>query len=134
MKVTHFAAIAVLLAFTSASAPAFDMAEEIQAENAIRNAKRVTGRIAQIDEVPSVGVVDLTFANTSFKSNRASQMDASDFRIVASDNAGGVNRMRRALMANRATRAALDDHGIDVGDVVGVSITGRGSLRLYLLR
>ena len=112
---------------------AMDMANEIEAESAIRASSKAAARIAGIRTVPSVGVVNLNITGGPFEIER-NYMDAGDFRMVAERYAAGVSRMRRALRNNRVTRDALADHGIDVNDVVGVRISSGGSLRLYVLR
>jgi hypothetical protein len=114
-------------------AHAMNMSDEIEAENAIRDARRTPARIAQIRRVPAVGVINLNMVALERFGSRMSYMDASDFRIVASQNAGGVARMRRALAANRVTRAAVADQGVEIGDVVGVVISRNGNLRLFVL-
>jgi hypothetical protein len=135
-KITRRAALGALISIGSgAIAPAFamDMADEIQAENAIRGSGRAAARVAEIDDVPSVGVVDLSFITSGFQMDRLF-MDSNDFRILAERYAPSIQRLRRALRSNPATRAALDDHGINLSRVVGVQISSRGSLRLYTLR
>jgi hypothetical protein len=51
---------------------------------------------------------------------------------MVSRNAAGVNKLRQALRANPATRAALAKRGIDASQVAGAMISSNGSLRLYI--
>jgi hypothetical protein len=129
-----FAVIAGLLGSAVSPAFAMDMASEIEAEGAITGARRVAPRIARITRVPSVGVVNLNLATEQFNRDERVFMVASDFRGLAARNAAGVSRMRRALMANSATRSALVDRGIEIRHVVGVRVSSNGSLRLFVLR
>jgi hypothetical protein len=101
------------------------------AEAAIISAYRRAPEIARIKNVPSLGVIDLSFnASVRFRSNLP---DVAEFRHSAEQNAAGINALRKALSKNPATRAALAQHGIAVGRVVGVDIGSTGSLRVYVL-
>ncbi len=136
LKLTRRAAFAAVFAFAGAAvAPvlAMDITSEIEAENAIRDSRRAPARIAGIRRVPSVGVINLNVPSGPFEIDR-NYMDAGDFRALARAYATGVSRMRRALRANPATRAALADHGVDLGDVIGVRFSSNGSLRLFVFR
>jgi hypothetical protein len=133
-NVTRRAALTTLcVAAASPVSWAMDMADEIQAESAMRNAARNASRITHIRRVPSVGVVSLNIPTARWDANR-NYMDASDFRIVADRHAAGIARMRRAFAANPVTRAAIIESGVDLDDVVGVIISSGGSLRLFVLR
>ncbi len=123
-----------LLGSAPLPAAAMDMASEVAAEGAIAGARSAAARIARIDHVPSVGVVNLNVATERFNRDERVFMDAGDFRGLAARYSGGISRLKRALMANPATRSALADHGIEVGDVVGVKVSSSGSLRLFVLR
>jgi hypothetical protein len=57
----------------------------------------------------------------------------SDFKISAEKNAAGIKRLRKALRANRATRAALAERGVDIGRILAVHIFSDGSLRVFIL-
>ncbi len=135
-KLTRRAVFAAFFAFTGAIvAPAFamDITSEIEAENAIRDSRKASTRIAGIRHVPGIGVINLNAPSGPFEIDR-NYMDARDFRALARAYAPGVSRMRRALRANPVTRAALADHGVDLGEVVGVRVSSNGSLRLFVLR
>ncbi len=114
-------------------ASAMDISSEIEAESAIRGAGKAAARIGRIREVPSVGVINLNFPGGSLLVDR-DYMDSADFQALAGRYAAGVTRMRRALRANPATRAALSRHHVDVTDVIGVRVSSSGSLRLFVLR
>jgi hypothetical protein len=129
-----FSVIAGLLGGVVSQASAMDMASELEAEGAITGARGVVPRIGRIARVPSVGVVNLNLATEQFNRDERVFMVASDFRGLAARNAAGVSRMRRALIANPATRSALADHGIEVRYIVGVRVSSNGSLRLFVLR
>lgn len=97
---------------------------------AIMNAGTRADRVKSIKKVPSVGVVRLDLAPPmSFNTDIPSR---SEYRILVSRNAAGVNKMRRALAANPVTRAALAKRGISPSQVAGAQISSNGSLRLYI--
>ena len=58
--------------------------------------------------------------------------DPAEYRIMVSRNAAGVNKLRRALRANPATRAALAKRGIEPQPGGGRADLLNGSLRLYI--
>jgi hypothetical protein len=97
------------------------------ANSAIINAGNRAGRVKAITKVPSVGVVRLDTGPML-----SDQPDPADYRIMVSRNAAGVNKLRQALRANPATRAALAKRGIDASQVAGAMISSNGSLRLYI--
>jgi hypothetical protein len=99
------------------------------ATSAIMNAGTRAAKVKAIKRVPSVGVVRLDFNSMALFSD---QPDPADYRIMVSRNAAGVNKLRQALRANPATRAALAQRGIDPGQVAGAMISSNGSLRLYI--
>lgn len=100
-----------------------------RATSAIMNAGSRAGTVKSIKRVPSVGVVRLDFNSMSPWSNLPTP---AEYRIMVSRNAAGVAKLRRALRANPATRAALARRGIDPGQVAGAQISSNGSLRLYI--
>lgn len=53
--------------------------------------------------------------------------------ISAQKNAVGIARLRAALRANPATRAALADNGVPVNRTVTVEAFSKGALRVYVL-
>lgn len=96
---------------------------------AIMDAGHRADRVKTIKKVPSVGVVRLDMGPIISNSNIP---DRAEYRIMVSRNAAGVNKLRRALAANPATRAALAKRGISPGQVAGAQISSNGSLRLYI--
>ena len=99
------------------------------ANSAIMNAGSRAAKVKAIKKVPSVGVVRLDFNSMSPFSDLPTP---AEFRIMVSNNAAGVNKLRQALRANPVTRAALAKRGIDPGQVAGAQISSNGSLRLYI--
>jgi len=99
------------------------------ASSAIMNAGSRAAKVKAIKKVPGVGVVRLDFNSMSPFSNLPTP---ADYRIMVSRNAAGVNKLRQALRANPATRAALAKRGIDASQVAGAQISSNGSLRLYI--
>jgi hypothetical protein len=99
------------------------------ANSAIINAGSRAAKVKAIKKVPSVGVVRLDVNSMSPFSNLP---DPAEYRIMVSKNAAGVNKLRQALRANPATRAALARRGIDASQVGGAMISSNGSLRLYI--
>jgi hypothetical protein len=100
------------------------------AEAAIINAGKRATEIARIRNVPSVGVINLSFYTSRLNDDVA---DVYQFRLSAQKNARVVNALRKALRRNPATRQALSQHGVSINRVVGVDIGSTGSLRVYVL-
>ena len=96
---------------------------------AIVNAGTRANRVPGIKKVPRVGVVRLDVGPVISDSTVPSP---AEYRIMANRNSAGVNKLRRALSANPATRAALAQRGISVSQVAGAQISTNGSLRLYI--
>lgn len=119
------------LALAPAAALAYDQADAMAAEAAMMSAANRAAQVRQIKKVPSVGVIDLRFRTVPRFTDNVP--DISELQIYAQRNAGGIARLRKALAANSVTRAALAENGISIGRVVGVTISSRGSLRVYLL-
>jgi hypothetical protein len=102
-----------------------------KADAAILSAGSRAAAIARLENVPSVGVVNLKIRFVPmFRSN---QPDVATYRISVGKNAAGIKRLRAALAANPATARALASHGISIGRVVGVDIYSNGSIRVYVL-
>jgi len=99
------------------------------ASSAIMNAGTRAAKVKAIKRVPSVGVVRLDANPMGFWSDLPTP---AEYRIMVSKSAAGVNKLRQALRANPATRAALAKRGIDPGQVAGAQISSNGSLRLYI--
>jgi hypothetical protein len=97
------------------------------ASSAIMSAGTRAAKVKAIKRVPSVGVVRLDVGPML-----SDEPDPADYRIMVSRNSAGVNKLRQALRANPATRAALAKHGISPGQVAGAMISSNGSLRLYI--
>lgn len=133
----HFRALLIAVALgasplagTTAATAQVGQMDAQAAIAAIMAAGTRADRVKSIKKVPSVGVVRLDLAPPlSFGSSVPSR---SEFKILVSRNAAGVNKMRRALSANPATRAALAKRGISPSQVAGAQISSNGSLRLYV--
>jgi hypothetical protein len=128
------ASLAISPLITSALNAQVSTVDSLAAEIAILDAAARAVAVAQIDEVPSVGVINLAFGRTVSAFAKNSSPSPQDYQLEAEKNAYGVQRLQRALHANPATRAALRQHGVGVDEVVGVDISSNGSLRLYVLR
>jgi hypothetical protein len=125
-------ATAVALSPIAAIAPASAQVSQIDVHasiSAIMDAGHRADRVKTIKKVPSVGVIRLDMGPVISSS---SIPDQSEYRIMVSRNAAGVNKLRRALAANPATRAALAKRGISPSQVAGAQISSNGSLRLYI--
>jgi hypothetical protein len=109
-----------------------DQDDANRAWSAIMSAGTRAGRVAAIDEVPSLGVVRLYVRIGS--QLRSALPDPQEYRMLAAKNAAGVNRLRRALRSNPATRNALADHGINIDRIVGADVGSNGALRVYLVK
>ena len=100
------------------------------AMSAIMNAGKRADQVKSITKVPSVGVIRLDL--------RLVPMVGSDvptwpeYKIMVQKFSGGVNKLRRALMANPVTSDALARNGVEAWQVAGVQISSNGSLRLYI--
>lgn len=99
------------------------------ASSAIMNAGTRAAKVRAIKKVPSVGVVRL---DVNPELGWGDLPTPAEFRIMVSKNAGGVAKLRQALSANPATRAALAKRGISTGQVAGAVVSSNGSLRLYI--
>ena len=98
--------------------------------SAIMNAGTRADRVKSITKVPSVGVIRLDMRMVpTLDSNVPSWPE---YKIMVQQFSGGVNKLRRALMANPVTRAALAKHGVEAWQVAGAQISTNGSLRLYI--
>jgi hypothetical protein len=107
-------------------------ADALDAQSAILSSGSRAAQVSSVKDVPSVGVVNLnTRRGLRFDDDVPTR---EEFRISAAKNAIGIRRLRKALGANPVTRAALAEHGIAVQDVIGVTVSSNGSLRLYVLR
>jgi hypothetical protein len=123
------AALILSLAFTALT-PAqaqVTQSDRIAAQSAIMSAGKAASQVARLGDVPSVGVV--------YVPNRYSRYSESaiQYRLSAEKNAAGVNKLRRALRSNPAVREALSGKRVNINRVIGVKISSRGDLRLYVL-
>lgn len=127
-----FSAALIALALAGGPAPA-QMADETvrQAVVGIMDAGNDAYEVAGLRHVPRITVVNLRLiANYRVRGDR---MRLSDFKISAEKNAAGIARLRKALKANPATRAALAETGVDVNRILAVHIFSNGSLRVFVL-
>ncbi len=98
--------------------------------SAIMNAGTRADRVKSITKVPSVGVVRLDVPVVPLMGSDVPSWQ--EFKIMVQRNYAGVSKLRRALMANPVTRAALAKYRIDPSQIAGAQISSRGSLRLYI--
>ncbi len=103
-----------------------------EAQSAILSAGSRASQIAKIRNVPSIGVIDLSFAPRSVEYGTAASF--SEFKIMAERNYSGIQKLRRALAQNPATRAAIAKTSVSIKNIAGVSVSSNGSLRLFILR
>lgn len=99
------------------------------AMSAIMNAGTRADQVKSITKVPSVGVIRLDLRLVPLGSDVPTWME---YKIMVQKFSGGVNKLRRALMANPVTSAALARNGVEAWQVAGVQISSKGSLRLYI--
>lgn len=100
------------------------------AMSAIMNAGRRADEVKSITKVPSVGVVRLDYRLVPTVGSDVPTWP--EYKIMVQKFSGGVNKLRRALVANPVTRAALAKNGVEAWQVAGVQISSKGSLRLYI--
>lgn len=100
------------------------------AMSAIMNAGKRADQVKSITRVPSVGVVRLDMRMVPLPGSDVPSWP--EYKIMVQKFSGGVNKLRRALMANPVTRAALAKNGVEAWQVAGVQISSNGSLRLYI--
>jgi hypothetical protein len=96
----------------------------------IMNAGTRADRVKSIKKVPSVGVIRLDMPVVPLMGGDVPSWQ--EFKILVQRNYAGVSKMRKALMANPVTRAALAKYRIDPSQIAGAQISSRGSLRLYV--
>ncbi|MGQ0483895.1 MAG: hypothetical protein ACT4SY_00870 [Hyphomicrobiales bacterium] len=102
-----------------------------QATVGIMDAGNAAFEIAALRRVPRVTVIDLRLLGLGVM--RKVRLNLAEFEISAQKNAVGVNRLRKALKANPATRAALAKTGVKVNRILAVHIFSNGSLRVFIL-
>lgn len=103
-----------------------------EAQSAILSAGSRASQISKIRSVPSIGVIDLSFAPRSVDEGTAASY--SEFKIMAERNYTGVQKLQHALNKNPTTHAAVANTRVSVRNIVGVSVSSNGSLRLFILR
>jgi hypothetical protein len=106
----------------------------VPVEATIMRAGSTAQKVARIKSVPAVGVIKIRRDfDSSFRRGIDYQDAVAAAKISAERNAAGVNRLRKALRNNPATRNALADYGIAINRVVGVDVGSNGALRVYVL-
>lgn len=100
------------------------------AMSAIMNAGKRADQVSSITKVPSVGVIRLDFRFVPMVGSDVPSWP--EYKIMVQKFSGGVNKLRRALMANPVTRDALARNHVEDWQVAGVQISSKGSLRLYI--
>ena len=100
------------------------------AESAIMSSGSRAALVANVTNVPSVGVIRLSFRDS--RAAEARMRTPEDFKILASKYRSGIARLQRALAANPVTREALDRRNIAISRVWGVQVGSNGALRLYI--
>ena len=121
---------ALLVAGSAASAQIADETVR-QATVGMMSAGNDAYEVAALRHVPRLTVINLRLiANYRVRTERER---VPDFKIGAGKNAAGIARLRKALKANPATRAALAERGVDIGRILAVHIFSDGSLRVFIL-
>jgi hypothetical protein len=123
------ATLAPVSAYAFARVSGIDSSE---AQSAILSAGSRAGQVARIRNVPSIGVIDLSWAPRSLDNGTSATL--AEFQIMAQKSAGGIRNLQRALAKNPATRAAIGKTSVSIKNIVGVSVGSNGSLRLFILR
>jgi len=121
---------ALLVAGSAASAQIADETVR-QATVGMMNAGHDAYEVAGLRHVPRLTVINLRLI-ASYRVRRERER-VSDFKIGAEKNAAGIARLRKALKANPAARAALAERGVDIGRILAVHIFSDGSLRVFIL-
>ena len=121
---------ALLFAVPAASAQIADETVR-QAFVGMMKAGNDSYEVAGLRHVPRLTVINLRII-ANYRARRE-RLHVADFKISAEKNAAGIARLRRALKANPATRAALADRGVEVSRILAVHIFSDGSLRVFIL-
>jgi hypothetical protein len=96
----------------------------------IMRAGSTASKISIIEQVPSVGVVNLrSIARPRIYSDWD---NIDDFRLNIDRNYSGIKRLRSALKSNPATRRALAARGLSISRIVAADVYSNGSIRVYL--
>jgi hypothetical protein len=99
--------------------------------SAMMSAASRAARIGRVRNVPSVTVVRLSQI-VVFR-HPGDEPDLPSIQISAQKNAFGIRRLRNALAANPATRAALARKGVPLNRIVAADVFSNGALLVYLL-
>ena len=122
--------VLVALVTPGAALAQFDSSQITEASSAILGAGKTASAIGGLHNVPSVGVIHIDWGFASSFSHMGNEI--ATLKIYEERNAGGIAQLRHALGANQVTRRALANHGVNINQVVGVSIGGSGSLRVFV--
>jgi hypothetical protein len=106
----------------------------VPVEATIMRAGSTAQKVARIKSVPAVGIIKIRrdFDGT-FRRGIDRQDAIAAAKISAERNSSGVNKLRKALRNNPATRNALASYGISINRIVGVDVGSNGALRVYVL-
>jgi hypothetical protein len=139
MRYRFFSLAALALASTVAISPMVQarstLFNGVPLEASIMRAGSTAQRIARVKSVPAVGVIKIRrdiirpFEQPGFGYTD----EIETIKLTVERNGVGVNRLRKALRDNPATREALAQHGISIRRVVAVDIGSNGALRVYVL-
>jgi hypothetical protein len=133
MQITKHALVLAFLAAPLAAPLHADVGApygEVEVVSAILDAGMAADQVRHLRAVPSVGVVNINFGFGSSLSTQGDKLTY--FHSLVSQNFGGVQALRRALLANPVTRRAMAEHGVAAGQVDGVSIGASGSIRFII--
>ncbi len=125
MRCTTLALLGFALALSAPASAETRSIGNSEAWNAVLWAGKYAEVVRHLHDVPSVGIERMNLGSAAPGRN-----EKGDIQIVAGEN-GGVWELRHALSANPVTRHALEAHGVDVSDVLGVQVGASGSLRLF---
>ena len=125
--------LAFPLLFTLASGSSAQLTEYNynQAISAMMSADTRAPKARAVKHVPSVTVVRLR--QIVVFTSPGEEPDVPSIEISAAKNYQRIAKMRAALQANPAIRAALAAKGVPLSRIVGVDIFSDGALRVYIL-
>ena len=128
----HLRLLALLtsLALTAPAQAQLGIVDPAEATSAILFAGKNAALVRGLRQVPSVGVIRINEGSTA-RFNRWDD-EVGGLRIYAEKNAFAISQLRVALSRNPVTRAALADHGVAIGRIVGVQVGASGSLRVFV--
>jgi hypothetical protein len=120
-----------LVILTSGAESQLTQSNYDNAISAMMSAASRSARVGQMRNVPSVTVVRLKQI-VVFR-HPGDEPDLPSIQISAQKNAFGIRRLRNALAANPATRAALARKGVPLNRIVGADVFSNGALLVYIL-